>query len=448
MLRSVTCSSDVSVSSLFKDTTLAAEDQPKGFHCVASQKDWPTVELAKECPGTAPHAVMHGELDTIDARTQWSHCCIRADYSPVQDKFGFLASPSCLLKLKRKCNQANSKKVVFIPTLLSDARSFETRNYLTTSAERGETLNIPVVVVCEPGQLGQVAHGLQRKLSAEQGLGLGASHFLLVLPKRSTGVPFSRHTAKMLADSLELDTCYFKDDDLHLKTYSYDVPFMCAQKILDYWYGRAKCKGNVGGAAAAGDDERPSERPPIVVAAARTEYCKNLPKNMKEAQGVSFGLPIDFGCARIDLRRCRDFGFLSKVARRACTEEWSRIRKMRCGELGIGIQHAFFQGEDYGFCERLAWHTQEKTKYSQSARCLTLFTYEKHTVKSAAGTATKGFSDPLPLLKHILKDIFEECYPPLAAGLQTRPLPLPTRSQSAPEANDRSYSIVAAQLET
>jgi hypothetical protein len=221
MLRSVTSSSDVSVSSLYKDTTLAA----KIFYCVACQKDWPTAELAKECPGTLspPHAVMHDGLDTCtieeqsqyEDRTQWSHdiqngtwiyeavdiqngaCCIRADYSPVQDKFRFLASPSCLLKLKRKCDRANSK-VVFIPTLLSDARPFESRNYLTTGGERGENLNIPVVVVCEPGQLRAVADGLQRKLSREQGLGLGASHFLLLLPKRSTGVPFSRHTAKML----------------------------------------------------------------------------------------------------------------------------------------------------------------------------------------------------------------------------------------------------------
>jgi hypothetical protein len=67
------------------------------------------------------------------------------------------------------------------------------------------------------------------------------------------------------------------------------------------------------------------------------------------------------------------------------------------------------------------WHTQKTTKYSQSVRCLTLFTYEKHAVESTAGTAEKDFSDPLPILKHILKEIFEECYPPL-----------PTRSQSAP----------------
>jgi hypothetical protein len=167
---------------------------------------------------------------------------------------------------------------------------------------------------------------------------------------------------------------------------------MRAQEILDYWYGRAKCEGNVGGASAAGEDGRP----PIVVAAARSQYLANLPQNMKNSQGVSFGLPIDFGCARIDLSRCRDFGFLSTVARRACTDEWSRIRKMRRGppkegdkvearrkgsgkhypdkierDNGDGtfgvkfddgdrdkncpadhimdIQHAFFQGEDYGF---------------------------------------------------------------------------------------------------
>jgi hypothetical protein len=39
-------------------------------YCVACQKDWPTAELAKECPGTLSplHAVivMHDGLDTIE----------------------------------------------------------------------------------------------------------------------------------------------------------------------------------------------------------------------------------------------------------------------------------------------------------------------------------------------------------------------------------------------
>ena len=253
-------------------------------------------------------------------------------------------------------------------------RIFETRNFLFDDASecRG-ACGAHVVIVID---------GDQRALFEDQLVSKGnpLDYSLLVVPDRR-GIPFARHTAKTLADLLELQIIFFRDDDIILYLHDKDtknvrLPLPAGiQKLRDV-HQTARLKR----------DASTEQFSPAVVGCSSFRHKKNLNGYIAEGHSWSYSKAIDFRFVLIDLTACRDLSFINEAAREMTKRQWESARKKRStnADPQHAIQISLFQGEDFGFCEQLA----AVHKYKQTVQVNYVFagSVSERQQGSAAGT--------------------------------------------------------------
>ena len=304
---------------------------------------------------------------------------ISSEYTPMTDVspdvFTFFASGSGVFDRIRK-----ARNVIFIPSLLSKHRPFATRNFLMAEDLR----SCSVVLVVDANQVELFKEELQKNWAQRH-------HYTILAVPDQRGIPFARHTAKTLADKLDLPCMFFRDDDV--TAYQVDKQnqkagekkLLLAQALghLRQAHSNARCQSTRGPVPALG--------PPTVVGCSSDRHRKNL-KQAGGSQkpdgghrGWTYSLTIDFRFVLVDLTQCRRVSFINEDMRQLTEGEWARLHAMRADSEPVQV--ALFQGEDFGFCEQLcALHGD----YQQTV-CLNYLFASSREAESAAGTTNSRY---------------------------------------------------------
>lgn len=207
-------------------------------------------------------------------------------------------------------------------------------------------------------------------------------YYFLVLPHRR-GIPFARHAALTFSRELKMRDIFFIDDDIKLTSHDGKTlrSFSDALTTLRK-FGRAVNAAVVG-----------------TYSARHTKFS-----NPKKKLLASRSCQMDFRCVYLNVNICESVDFLHKDARNLPRAKWDELLQIRGakpkGPATEEVQKTFFQGEDFGYCEKLA-HLNDL--YPRSYVICSLYAKDVKAQPSMAGTTGSdgGSPPPAPALLHI-----------------------------------------------